>query len=80
MSFVQQASLRGQFVESMLMHSSSFRCDQIYNCQIYNFGHTLLCYLSLQQTHLSFVLSNKSVEEVQFLSRSAVRQRGKQLI
>ncbi len=29
-----------------LMLSSSFRCDQIYNYEIYNFGHTLLCYLS----------------------------------
>jgi hypothetical protein len=30
-----------------LMLSSSFRCDQIYKYDIYNFGHTLLCYLSL---------------------------------
>ncbi len=29
-----------------LMLSSSFRCDQIYKNEIYNFGHTLLCYLS----------------------------------
>jgi hypothetical protein len=29
-----------------LMLSSSFRCDQIYKYEIYNFGHTLLCYLS----------------------------------
>jgi hypothetical protein len=29
-----------------LMLSSSFRCDQIYKFEIYNFGHTLLCYLS----------------------------------
>jgi hypothetical protein len=29
-----------------LMLSSSFRCDQIYMYEIYNFGHTLLCYLS----------------------------------
>jgi hypothetical protein len=28
-----------------LMLSSSFRCDQIYKYEIYNFGHTLLCYL-----------------------------------
>ncbi len=27
-----------------LMLSSSFRCDQIYDCQRYDFGHTLLCY------------------------------------
>jgi hypothetical protein len=29
-----------------LILSSSFRCDQIYKYKIYNFGHTLLCYLS----------------------------------
>jgi hypothetical protein len=29
-----------------LMLSSSFRCDQIYKYETYNFGHTLLCYLS----------------------------------
>jgi len=29
-----------------LMLSSSFMCDQIYKYKIYNFGHTLLCYLS----------------------------------
>jgi len=29
-----------------LMLSSSFRCDQIYKYEIYNFGHTLLCCLS----------------------------------
>jgi hypothetical protein len=28
------------------MLSLSFRCDQIYKNEIYNFGHTLLCYLS----------------------------------
>ncbi len=31
------------------MLSSSFRCDQIYKYKIYNFGHTLLCYLSQSQ-------------------------------
>ncbi len=30
-----------------LILSSSFRCEQIYKYEIYNFGHTLLCYLSL---------------------------------
>jgi hypothetical protein len=35
-----------RFVEQMLMLSSSFRRDQIYKCQRYNFGHTLICYLS----------------------------------
>jgi hypothetical protein len=29
-----------------LMLSSSFRCDQIYKYDLYDFGHTLLCYLS----------------------------------
>ncbi len=29
------------------MLSSSFKCDQIYYCQSYDFGHALLCYLSL---------------------------------
>ncbi len=29
-----------------LMLSSSFRCDQIYKYMLYDFGHTLLCYLS----------------------------------
>ncbi len=30
-----------------LMLGSSFRCDQIHKCQIYDFGHTLLCFLCL---------------------------------
>jgi hypothetical protein len=34
------------FLNKRLMLSSSFRCDQIYKYEIYNFGHTLLCYLS----------------------------------
>ncbi len=29
-----------------LMLSSSFRCDQSYKYELYDFGHTLLCYLS----------------------------------
>ncbi len=29
-----------------LMLSSSFRCDQINKYKIYDFGHTLLCYLN----------------------------------
>ncbi len=29
-----------------LMLSSRFRCDLIYMYEIYDFGHTLLCYLS----------------------------------
>jgi hypothetical protein len=28
------------------MPRSNFRCDQIYRCRIYDFGHTLLYYLS----------------------------------
>jgi hypothetical protein len=36
-----------RFVEQNLMLSSSFRCDQIYNCQSYDFDHALFCYLSL---------------------------------
>jgi hypothetical protein len=42
----EMTQIRGQFVEQMLMLSSSFRCDQIYKYNIYDFGHTLLCYLS----------------------------------
>jgi hypothetical protein len=38
--------LRGRFVEQKLMPSSSFRCDLIYKYDTYDFGHTLLCYLS----------------------------------
>ncbi len=40
------SGLRGQFVEQKLMLSSSFRRDQIYKDERYDFGHTLLCYLS----------------------------------
>ncbi len=36
----------GRFVEQKLMLSSSFRCDPIYKYERYDFGHTLLCYLS----------------------------------
>ncbi len=32
--------------EQKLMFSSSFRCDQIYKYEIYDFGNALLCYLS----------------------------------
>jgi hypothetical protein len=34
------------------MLSSSFRCDQIHKCHRYDNGHTLLCYLDVQPTHL----------------------------
>jgi hypothetical protein len=36
----------GRFVEQKLALSSNFNCDQIHNCHGYDFGHTLLCYLS----------------------------------
>ncbi len=34
-----------QFVEHMVMLRSSFRSDQIYKHELYDFGHTLLCCL-----------------------------------
>jgi len=33
-------------LNKMLMPSSSFRCYQNFKYEIYDFGHTLLCYLS----------------------------------
>ena len=36
----------GRFVKRRLVLSSSFRSDQIYKYERYDFGHTLLCYLS----------------------------------
>jgi hypothetical protein len=56
---VQQTHLLGQFVEQTLMLSSSYRCDQIYTHEWYNFGHTLKFVvllksdLDIQQTPLS---------------------------
>jgi hypothetical protein len=44
--FCSLTPTRGQFVEQKLMLSSSFRCDQIYKYERYDFGHTSLCYLS----------------------------------
>jgi hypothetical protein len=41
------SSSKGQFVDQMLMLSCSFRCDQISDSHCYEFGHTLLRYLSL---------------------------------
>ncbi len=38
--------LCGRFIEQMLMLSSSFKCDQIKKYEWYDFGHTLLSYLS----------------------------------
>jgi hypothetical protein len=46
------ASRRGQFVEEKLELISSFRRDQIHNCQRYVFGHNLLLDLDVQQTCL----------------------------
>ncbi len=36
----------GRFVDQKLMLSTSFSHDQIHNCRKYDFGHTLLSYLS----------------------------------
>ncbi len=38
--------IRGQFVEQKVMLSCSFRCDQIYCTQYFEFCHSLLCCLS----------------------------------
>jgi hypothetical protein len=35
-----------QFVEEALTLSCSFGCDKIHNISSYEFGHTLVCYLS----------------------------------
>ena len=56
---------RGRFGEQQLMLNSGFRCDQIYKCQIYDFGHTLLCYLS--QTYMF----NKHMLEIGLLNKSS---------
>ncbi len=60
------SGLRGQFVEQKLMLSSSFRRDQIYKDERYNFGHTLLCYLS--RTWM-FYKPTSVYTEVVYLSR-----------
>ncbi len=49
MSETQQTHLCSQFGEQKLMLSSSFRHEQIQNCQRNYFCHTLLCYLSRTQ-------------------------------
>jgi hypothetical protein len=36
----------GRFVEQKHLLSFCFRCEQIYKYERYDFGHTLLCYLS----------------------------------
>ncbi len=43
---LQLQATRGPFVEQKFMLSSSLRCYQLHNCQIYDFGHPLLSYLS----------------------------------
>jgi len=47
-------------LKKRLMLSSSFRCDQIYKYEIYNFGHTLLCCLS--RTYLFNKLASDVVQ------------------
>jgi hypothetical protein len=47
MSIVQIEQTEAGSLNKRLRLSSSFWCDQIYKYEIYNFGHTLLCYLSL---------------------------------
>ncbi len=42
----QQTHLCGLFVGLKLVLSCSFRCDQIHGRNRYDFGHTLLCFLS----------------------------------
>ncbi len=58
---------RPVFVDQNLTLSSSFRCDQIYHCHRYDFGHTFVLVkseLDVQQTHLRYlkcklILENK---------------------
>jgi len=53
MCFLCILQTTGRFVEQIVMLSLSFRCNQIYKCQRYDyFGHTLLCYLSPTQVQL----------------------------
>jgi hypothetical protein len=44
-SFIFSSDSEAGLLNKRLMLSSNFRCDQIYKYEIYNFGHTLLCYL-----------------------------------
>jgi hypothetical protein len=39
-------ALEAGLLNKRLMLTSSFRCDQNYKYEIYDFCHTLLCYLS----------------------------------
>ncbi len=47
------------------MFSSNFKCDQIYEYEIKNFGYTLLCYLSRT------FMFNKPALEVGLLNKSS---------
>ncbi len=59
---VQQTFLsRGGFVEQMLLLRSSFKCDQIYKCQRFDFGHTPEVGLSNIQVSL---VAHQSVTKV----------------
>ncbi len=53
---IQQAHLRGQFVEQKIILSSRLECDQIYKFWRYDFGPKLLYCLiqtfGIQKTHL----------------------------
>ncbi len=52
---VQQTGPRGLFVEQKLMLNLSFRCNQIYKYESYDFGHPFVLLksdLDVQQTHL----------------------------
>ncbi len=57
---------KDQFVEEKLMLSCSFRCGQQYDNHSYDFGHTLLCYLSLTQ------MLNKPTSENQMVCLCSV--------
>ncbi len=45
-NLIQIEGSEAGLLNTRLMLSSSFRCDQIYKYELYDFGHTLLCYLS----------------------------------
>jgi hypothetical protein len=45
-------------MKQKLMLSSSFRCDQIHKCYRYDYGHTLLRYLDVQQTESNEICGN----------------------
>jgi hypothetical protein len=62
-------NLGGRFVEQKFMLSSSFRCDKIHKCQIYDLGHTVMLLksgLGVQQTHPWFYNRYISSEVVLF--------------